>query len=230
MFDVQRFEVLTFDCYGTLINWEAGILDSLRPVLAAHAIKLSDAEILKLYSELEPQTQEPPFRRYRDVLEAVVAGLGERLGFAPSADERSCLHASLPRWPPFPDTIEALAALSSRYRLAVVSNVDDDLFASTSQRLGVRFDWMITAQQVGAYKPAPAMFATALQRIGLPRERILHVAESLFHDIAPARALGLATVWVNRSQGKAAATRRTNIAPDLEVPDLRTLAKLAGVS
>lgn len=227
MLDLQRFKVLTFDCYGTLINWEAGILNSLRPVLAAHAIELSDAEILKIYSELEPEAQESPFRRYRDVLEAVVAGFGERLGFAPSTEERSCLHASLPEWPPFADTIEALAALSSRYRLAVISNVDDDLFASTSQRLGVRFDWVITAQQVGAYKPSPVIFETALQRIGVPRERILHVAESLFHDIAPARALGLATVWVNRSQGKAAATRRSDVTPHLELPDLRTLAKLA---
>jgi 2-haloacid dehalogenase len=230
MLDLQRYEALSFDCYGTLIDWESGILSALREVLNAHEVMLDDAKILKLYAELEPQLQQPPYKLYREVLEEVVLGFGKRLGFVPSAAERACLHTSLPDWPPFPDTLEALAALARRYRLAVISNTDDALFAQTAKRLAVRFEWVITAQQVGAYKPAQAMFKKALRRIGLPRDRILHVAESTFHDIAPARAMGIATVWVNRSQGRAAASRRTAAVPDLEVPDLKVLAALAGVT
>jgi 2-haloacid dehalogenase len=161
------------------------------------------------------------------VLESVVEGFAGRLDFVPSAEERARLHSTLADWPPFFDTVDALLALRKRYRLGIISNIDDDLFAATAKRLGVTFDWVITAQQVGAYKPSPAMFQTALRRIGGAKRRILHVAESLFHDIAPARALGLATVWVNRSQGRAAATRRNASRPDLEVPDLKTLASLA---
>jgi 2-haloacid dehalogenase len=229
MLDLQRYEALSFDCYGTLIDWESGILAALREVLVAHRITLDDAEILKLYSEIEPRLQRPPYQRYRDVLEAVVLDFGKRFGFAPSTAERTCLHDSLPNWPPFPDTVEALAALARRYRLAVISNTDNALFASTAKQLKARFEWVITAQQVGAYKPAPAMFKHALRRIGLPRDRLLHVAESTFHDIGPAKALGIATARVNRSKGRAAATRSVGVLPDLEVPDLKTFAAQAGV-
>ncbi|MGH9958206.1 MAG: haloacid dehalogenase type II, partial [Pyrinomonadaceae bacterium] len=229
MLDLQRYEVLSFDCYGTLIDWESGILSALREVVTAHGVKLGDAQILELYAELEPQAEQPPYKLYREVLEEVVLGFGERLRFVPSAAERAYLHTSLPNWPPFSDTVEALAALARRYRLAAISNTDDGLFAATAIRLQTHFDWVITAQQVGAYKPAQAMFKQALRRIGLPRDRILHVAESTFHDIAPARAMGIATVWVNRSQGRVAASRRTDAVPDLEVPDLKALAALAGV-
>ncbi|MGH8730061.1 MAG: haloacid dehalogenase type II [Burkholderiales bacterium] len=228
MLDLQRFGVLSFDCYGTLIDWESGILAALRAVLRAHGVTLADAEILKLYAELEPQAQQP-YQRYRDVLETVVAGFGEQLGFSPSAAEVACLHNSLPDWLPFPDTIDALTALAPRYRLAVISNTDDDLFAQTAKRLGVRFDWVITAEQARAYKPARAIFDKALRRIGVPHDRMLHVGESTFHDIAPARAMGIATVWVNRSRGRIAASRRTDAVPDLEVPDLKTLAAAADV-
>ena len=124
-----------------------------------------------------------------------------------------------------------MRALHSRYRLAIVSNVDDDLFAATALRLGVAFDWIVTAQQARSYKPASANFQLALERIGLPRERVLHVAQSLYHDIAPANALGLASVWVNRRHGRAGggATPAATATPDLEVPDLQTLARAAGV-
>lgn len=224
---LEDFEVLTFDCYGTLINWEAGILPALRPMVERRELKLSDKQILDLYAELEPRAQEPPYRCYREVLEKVVEGFAERLGFVPTFAERASLHSTLAGWPPFADTVEALRELREKYRLAIISNTDDDLFAGTAARLGVRFDWVITAQQVRAYKPSPVIFEHALQRIAAPRQRILHVGESPFHDIAPARALGISTVWVNRAQGKPAASRRQPCEPDLTVPNLKALAAQA---
>jgi 2-haloacid dehalogenase len=227
--DFSRFQVLTFDCYGTLIDWESGILGALRPLVAAHGKTLDDGAILSLYSELEPAIQQAAYRPYRQVLEEVVRALGRRLGFAPTEAECRSLPGSLRNWLPFPDTVAALRALKNRYRLGVISNIDDDLFAMTARHLEVPFDFLVTAQQAGSYKPSANNFKLALQRIGLPAEKILHCAESLYHDVAPARSLSLATVWVNRHAGQArpSATRKADIRPDLEVPDLKTLASLA---
>ena len=227
--DFSRFQVLTFDCYGTLIDWESGILGALRPLLAAHGKTLDDGAILALYSELEPAIQQESYRPYRQVLEEVVRALGQRLGFSPTDAEAESLPFSLRNWLPFPDTVAALHALKSRYRLGVISNIDDDLFAMTAQHLEVPFDFLVTAQQAGSYKPSTNNFKLALERIGLPAEKVLHCAESLYHDVAPARSLGLATVWVNRHVGKSrpSATRKADIRPDLEVTDLKTLAALA---
>ena len=229
MFDFARFHVLTFDCYGTLIDWEAGILGALRPLLASHGKTLGDDEVLQIYAELESEAEAGPFRRYRDVLEEVVSGLGKRLTFTPTVAELQSLPRSLRKWQPFPDTVAALRRLKSKYKLAVISNVDDDLFADTARLLQVPFSDVITAQQVGSYKPARKNFEVALTRLGVPREQVLHVAQSLFHDIAPAKELGLATVWVNRRAGKqgGGATRPAGAKPDLEVPDLATLAAMA---
>jgi len=221
-------EILTFDCYGTLIDWETGILSALRPVLRRHEVGCGDEDLLRHYGELEPGAERGPFVPYRTVLGRVVEALGRRLGFAPEPDEIGALAASLPRWEPFADTVPALRALGSRYRLGVISNVDDDLFAGSAGRLGVRFDWVVTAQSVGAYKPSPRMFEAALERIGPPAGRVLHVAQSLFHDIAPARALGLPTVWVNRRVGRSGsgATPPADARPDAEVADLDGLVRM----
>lgn len=224
--DFSRFEALSFDCYGTLIDWESGILGAMRPILAAHAKTISDDEILALYSELEPKAQEGPHRLYKDVLADVVGRFGERLGFAPTPTEAASLAHSLREWRPFPDTVAALRELKRHFRLYVISNVDDDLFAHSARWLEVPFDGVITAQRAGSYKPSLHNFEAALREIGRPREELLHLAESLFHDIAPARQLGIATVWVNRRGGKkASATRAVEAKPDLVVPDLRTLAE-----
>jgi 2-haloacid dehalogenase len=230
--DFSRFDTLTFDCYGTLVDWEAGILAALRPILAAHGVALADEALLALYGELESAIEAEPYRRYREVLREVVRRLGARLGFVPSAAEIERLPDSVGDWPAFPDTSEALAKLAGRFDLVVVSNVDDDLFARTRPRIGVELAAVVTAESVGAYKPDPAVFRAALTRLGeLGRtpESILHVAQSLFHDVAPARALGLATVWVNRRRGRlgSGATPPATARPDFEVPDLATLAALA---
>jgi 2-haloacid dehalogenase len=232
MLDFDRYTHLTFDCYGTLIDWERGILAALRPVLARHGLALTDDRILELYGELEAAAEAGPYRRYRAVLAAVLAGFGARLGFAPSAEEREAFAASVGQWPPFPDTVEALQALGRRYRLVVLSNVDDDLFAQSARHLATDFAAVITAQQVGSYKPDRRNFRFALARLGAPPARVLHVAQSLFHDIAPAKELGLTAVWVNRRHDRPGfgATPAATAQPDLEVPDLRTLARLVEAS
>ncbi|MGH7710241.1 MAG: haloacid dehalogenase type II [Gemmatimonadaceae bacterium] len=229
MIDLDTFDVLSFDCYGTLINWERGIVDALVPVFAAHGVSVSSAETLELFGKLESHIEAGEYTEYRTVLQRVLDGLGAQLGFAPTAAERDAFAISLCNWPPFPDSSRALKALKTRYKLAIISNVDDDLFAHSARRLDVEFDWVITAQQVRSYKPSLRNFEFAFERIGVPRTRQLHVAQSLFHDIAPAKRLGLATVWVNRRQGKSGsgATPPGNAEPDFEVPDLATLARSA---
>ena len=219
-----RFEALTFDCYGTLIDWESGLLAALRPVLKSHAEDLSTEQILQIYAELEPKAQNP-YRRYSDVLAEVVRGFGERLGFEVSEAEAQCLPQSLKDWLPFPDTVESLEKLKARYKLAIISNTDDDLFAGTVRHLNVSFDEVITAEQARAYKPSPAPFRLAMQRLGLSPNRVLHVGQSIYHDVLPAKSLGIATALVfRRGYG---ATRAVEGEADLIVPDLRTLASIA---
>jgi 2-haloacid dehalogenase len=224
MLDFSRFRAITFDCYGTLIDWETGLLGALRPVLRAHGSKLRDEQILALYAELEPAAQNP-YRRYREVLQEVMRGFGKRLGFQVSEAEARSLPDSLKDWQPFPDTVDALQKLQTRFRLAIISNTDDDLFAGTAPHLQVKFDQVITAQQAGAYKPSLAPFQLVLERLGLPNEQVLHAGQSVYHDVVPARSLGLATLLVRRRGS--GATRVLADKPDLEVPDLQSLAALA---
>lgn len=222
-----RPEAITFDCYGTLIDWEAGILAALGPVAERHGVAIADRELLELYAGLEAEIEEGPYLRYREVLGRVVAGVGERLGFSPSANELDCLADSIGDWPPFPDTVAALSELAQDFRLGVISNVDDELFARTAQHLPVAFDPVVTAEQVGAYKPSHRNFEVALERLDLPRERLLHCAQSLYHDAAPARELGIACVWVDRRSGRAGgATAPSDARPDYEVADLDSLVAL----
>jgi 2-haloacid dehalogenase len=237
MLDFSRFEYLTFDCYGTLIDWETGILTALRPIVAKHACAAGDDELLENYAELESTIEEGPYMPYRQVLAEVVRGLGTRLGFSPDDKDVRALPDSLPSWPAFPDTVAALQRLASRYKLCIVSNTDDDLFAETEYTLtggaaadnGVRFAHVVTAGQCRSYKPSLNNFATALERIGVGTSKVLHVAQSLHHDVAPAHSIGIATVWVNRRKNKpgSGATKASNAVPDLEVPDLKSLAEMA---
>jgi 2-haloacid dehalogenase len=231
MLNFEQFEVLTFDCYGTLIDWESGLWAALSPIFANHRVTVALDSALELYGELESEAERGPYRDYKAVLRTVLEGLGSRLGFTPTPDELERFAVSVKEWPAFPDSPRALRALKTKYKLAIISNIDDDLFASSAQRLQVPFDWVITAQQVKSYKPSLNNFRVAFERLGLPQSRILHVAQSLFHDIAPAKALGLATVWVNRRHGKAGsgATPPAQAQPDLEVPNLQSLAQRIGL-
>lgn len=232
--DLTKFDALTFDCYGTLIDWNTGVLGALRSILGGRAETTSDAELLTLYGRFEHEAEKPApghiHKSYRDVLREVVDRFGERFGFTPTKAQRDALPESIKDWPAFPDTPDALRALKKRYKLAVLSNIDRDLFAMTAPKLGVELDALVTAQDVGSYKPGRAHFDEGLKRLGLPRERVLHVAQSLFHDIRPARDLGYSTVWVARGEGSAGASfdGSPDAEPDLIVPDMKTLQRLAG--
>ncbi|MCY3913419.1 MAG: HAD hydrolase-like protein [Chloroflexi bacterium] len=224
MLDFDRFQWISFDCYGTLIDWETGICEAIAPVLASHGIHRSRTEILSLFADVEPRVQRAGYLEYRCVLRCVMDLIGRELGFEPTESELGCLGNSLPRWPVFPDTVDALRALQSRFKLAVISNVDDDLFAGTAEALGIDFEVVVTAQQVGSYKPSLGNFHAAAACMAVDTDAWLHVAESLYHDIAPANQLGIASVWVNRSN-RGGGTRRVDAIPDLEVPDLAMLAR-----
>ena len=229
MLDFSRFQFLTFDCYGTLINWESGILPVVRNILAAHGKNADDATLLKLYGDFEHRAEAAPYQSYRQVLASVVAQFGKEFGFVPTAEESASLAASLPRWKPWPDTVSALQRLKTRFRLAILSNIDDDLFAGTRPQLGIDFDEVITAQQARAYKPSLKVFELALTRIDAPAHRVLHVGQSIYHDVIPAQALGLASVWVNRPSARPGigAVKAADATPDVTVSSLEELADMA---
>ena len=232
MLDFNSFEVLSFDCYGTLIDWEKGILGALQPVFKAHNTRLTDEQTLGLYADLEPEAQkEGQYVKYEEVLRKVMRQFGNRLGFTPSESELNCLASSLKDWLPFPDTVPALNTLRESFRLAVISNIDDDLFAFSAKRLRVEFDWVITAEQAKSYKPSRRIFEYAINKIGYPPQRILHIAQSVYHDIIPAKATGLSAIWVNRRKGQEdfGATRPASCDSDLEVPDLKSLVLYMGL-
>jgi 2-haloacid dehalogenase len=227
-FDFGRFDALTFDCYGTLIDWEAGLLAAIRLALPG-AADASDDVLLERYAGHEAAAESGDYRRYREVLETSLRGLATDLGTTVSDGAALAFGGSVADWPAFADSPTALALLQTRFRLGVITNCDDDLFTASNQRLGVVFDWIITAQQAGSYKPDPANFGLAFQRIEVPRERILHVAQSLYHDHVPAKAMGMSTVWIDRRQGRpgSGATPPASAAPDLTYPDMASFAEAA---
>jgi 2-haloacid dehalogenase len=229
--DFNGFEAITFDCYGTLINWEEGILGCLRPLLARHRKFADDATILKLFGDFEASAEQREYRRYREILESVVRSFGDHFGFTPTNDETRSLPESLANWKPWPDTVQALHRLQNCFRLSVISNVDDDLFAATQPKLEVKFDHIVTAQQAKAYKPSTKIFELALSCIGLRARRLLHVGQSIYHDVLPAQSLGMATVWVNRPSARkgVGAVKATQGRPDLEVSSLAELVTEAGL-
>ena len=171
MLDFDRFSVLTFDCYGTLIDWESGIFSALRPILAGHRKVITDSALLEMYSALEAEAEQGEFQPYRAVLQSVVRGFGQRLGFTPPLPRCALSRNRLPTGGPFADTVPALLELKKRYQLAVISNVDDDLFAATAPQLKVSFNQIITAGQARCYKPCLEIFKMALTRIGIPPTR-----------------------------------------------------------
>jgi 2-haloalkanoic acid dehalogenase type II len=191
----RLYDVITFDCYGTLIDWEAGI--SAAFAAAAEAQPFDRTQVLKAYTEIEPTVEAAPYRRYHAVLTETAQRVAERLGWPLSQERARFLPESLPNWPPFADTNPALERLmAAGYSLGILSNIDDDLLAGTRRHFTVPFDLIVTAQQVGSYKPAHTHFTEARQR--LADKRWLHAAQSYFHDVIPARALGISIAWINR--------------------------------
>jgi 2-haloacid dehalogenase len=226
--DYDRFDVLTFDCYGTLIDWEAGIVRALRNALGDAAATLDDDELLTRFAALEHDAQADG-ARYREVLVRCLRALAGQLGTPVDEATAATFGGSVADWPAFPDSSEALRRLQTRFKLVTITNCDDDLFAASEARLGVSFDLVVTAQQVGRYKPDQKGFHVAHDRIerelSVPRTRILHVAQSLFHDHVPAKALGMTSAWIDRRDGRAGgATPPADATPDARFTSMRAFA------
>lgn len=227
--DFSRFEALTFDCYGTLIDWETGLLDGLRALLGPAGAAIDHDELLETYAEFESDAERPPYRTYREVLAFAGAEVARTYGLAVADAALARFGGSVGDWPAFPDSAAALTRLSSRFKLAVLTNCDDDLFAASNRRLGVEFDWIVTAQQVRSYKPAMGHFQAFFERSGLSHDRVLHVAQSLYHDHVPANILGMTSVWIDRRHGKVSpgATPAAVARPTASFTDMASFAEAA---
>jgi 2-haloacid dehalogenase len=230
---LSDFSALTFDCYGTLIDWETGISEALAPWLVRAGVSLGRDQILAAFAEAESAQQAAtPSMRYPELLAAVHRGLAERFGIAPDPKAAENFGASVGTWPAFADSADALAYLKQRYRLVILSNVDRALFAQSNASLGVTFDAVYTAEDIGSYKPDPRNFGYLLGHLaeqGIGKEQILHTAESLHHDHIPAKRIGLATCWIHRRAGKEGhgATRvpDTAVQPDFRFESLAAMAE-----
>jgi 2-haloacid dehalogenase len=233
--DLSDFEALSFDCYGTLIDWETGIAAVLGPWAAFAGVDLSDEELLALYAGHEAHVEaEQGGLPYPDVLAASFEAVGLELGAQVSADDARRLAASVPDWPAFSDSHDALTSLGAEYQLIIVSNVDRTSFAGSNARLAVTFDAIVTAEDVGSYKPSPRNFEALLARtaeLGIRPDGLLHVAQSLFHDHVPAKAFGLPTVWINRRAERpgwgATPAPAATVTPDWEFRSMADFAEAA---
>lgn len=233
--NLADYDALSFDCYGTLIDWEAGISGVLASWAGEAGLGLSAEELLVTYADNEARVaRESPDALYPEVLAEAFRRTGDRLGRAVSVEWARRLGDSVPDWPAFDDSAEALASLAGDYKLIILSNVHRAGFAGSNRRLGVEFDRIITAEDVKAYKPASNHFDAlddALEDLGVPRRRLLHVAQSLFHDHVPATRHGLPSVWINRRHDRpgwgATPEPSGGYSYDLEFPDMRSFARAA---
>lgn len=200
------FKALTFDCYGTLIDWESGMFEALQPLISRLPRKLSRDEVLESHARHESSQQlQTPAKAYRDLLPIVYKRLAEEWGVATSWAECVAYGQSIKNWPAFPDSVEALRYLKQHYKLVILSNVDNESFATSNEKLQVTFDAIYTAEDAGSYKPSDRNFdymLAKLRTIGIDKAQVLHTAESLFHDHGPANRHGLASCWIYRRHGK----------------------------
>ena len=226
------FEALSFDCYGTLIDWEAGLSAVLTPWARAHGLDVTDEQLLTEYSAAEAAAEaRHPADLYPDVLARSMRVLGGKLGAEVTAEEAARLAGSVPDWPAFADSHDALTALGNRFKLIILSNVDRASFAGSNVRLGAEFASVITAQDVGSYKPTQRNFDALLSeaaRLGIGPGKLLHVAQSLFHDHVPAKRARLPTVWINRRHARpgwgATPEPPAPVTPDWEFPSMAAFA------
>lgn len=226
------------DCYGTLIDWERGLAEVLVPWAEVCGLDLGQEALLTAYARHEARAEDAsPHDLYPAIVARSFRGLGAEFGAEVSDGDAHRLARSVANWPAFGDSRDALSALAGRYKLIVLSNVDRDSFAASAKRLGGTFDSVLTAQDIGSYKPSPRNFAALLAeagRLGIRPGRLLHVAQSLFHDHVPAQAAGLATAWINRRHDEpgwgATPPPPAAITPDWEFPSMAAFAAAAGAS
>ena len=219
---LSRADTLTFDCYGTLIDWSVGLNSSIEEIFS-RAPMSSRKELFDAYVETEAAVESQRHRSYRQVLTETVRRLAKRFDVDLPAGRAESLAEMLPTWRPFPDTNAALVRLKERFKLGVLSNIDRDLFAATAKQFDVGFEFVVTAEEVGSYKPALGHFHRLLQQHA-PAERVVHVAQSLYHDGVPAGELGISYVWINRYGH----SNETTAKPLAVYPDLKSLADIAG--
>jgi len=219
----EPIDIITFDCFGTLIDWESGIAGAFLSEARKEGIELDRRQVITAYAAEEARVESADYRPYREVLAETARGVGAKLSWELSLERSTFLAESLPGWKPFPDTNPALERLARRFQLGILSNVDDDLLTGTLKHFTVDFDLIVTAQQIKSYKPALAHFEEATARAGTRRQ--LHAAQSYFHDVVPATKLGIPVVWINR-HGSAA--DQGGPLPTHEVRDLNELANLLG--
>jgi 2-haloacid dehalogenase len=233
--EITDFEAISFDCYGTLIDWETGLLSVLAPWARSRELAMGDEALLAAYAGYEELAEaEHPRTPYPEILRRSMTALGKDLRAEVTAEDAERLAMSVPDWPAFEDSPAALAALGRQFKLIILSNVDRSSFAGSAERLGATFDSVLTAQDVGYYKPSPWNFAALQQearRLGVGEGRLLHVAQSLFHDHVPAKAVGLRTVWINRRHGRpgwgATPAPPVEVTPDWEFPSMAAFAAAA---
>ena len=223
---LSDFKVLTFDCYGTLIDWESGIWDALQPLLmTGNNGSITRDDALLAYAKTESAVEhEMPEALYTDILFRVHERLADEFGIETTDALNAAFSASVPQWPAFPDTADALRALKKRYKLVILSNINRDSFAASNRKLGIEFDAIYTAEDIGSYKPDPANFefliANLEKEFGLGKDDILHTAQSLFHDHVPAKSFGLANAWIDRQRlsdsGSSGATATVDKVPEID--------------
>ena len=220
--NLSDFDALSFDCYGTLIDWEHGLREGLQRIARHSVAPITVDELLESYAEAEARTErEHPPLLYPDVVARSAAATGEKHGIVVPSQLALEIGNSVPGWPAFPDSTDALQRLSQRYKLIILSNVDRASFAGSNQRLGVTFDAIITAEDVGSYKPARDNFEALLAKVedmGITKDRLLHVAQSLFHDHVPAKEIGCKTVWIDR-RGDTPGSGATPVPTQIPEPD-----------
>lgn len=232
MIAFEHFKAITFDCYGTLIDWDTGISELVSPWLRAMGTQLPPDLVLSSFALMQARQQQTrPALPYPEVLRRSWRGIEEQFGWEENPARAAAFARSVPYWPPFSDTIESLRYLARTYKLGILSNVDNASLAGTLKLIDVPFAFTVTAEDVGSYKPGLAHFEAAFRRLaeaGVRKDEILHVAQSQHHDIIPGRELGLATVWVNRRYGKkgTGATLAATAKPTLTVNSLAELVTL----
>ncbi len=222
--NLEKVEVLTFDCYGTLIDWESGIRHSLETLRPIHGVEETVDQLLGTWEAIQFEMICGPYRRYRDILRDSLRETFEKVGVSLPTAEADSLSEQLGTWAPFSDTVESLRRLATRYKLGILSNIDDDLLAHSVEYLGVSFDELITAEQLRSYKPRPAHFKEAIRRFGRPAHCFLHCAFGFKYDQAPALDQGMSTAWIKRT-----GWIRDDVAtPTYETDSLAGLVRLLG--
>jgi 2-haloacid dehalogenase len=219
---MSEFSLLTLDCYGTLIDWKRGMQNALEGLVTKHNLDLDIESLADRYIEIELNIEQQGYRKYREILALGVRKLFEEKGVKLDSDEAGIFADTIRKWPPFEETTEVLRILKKAFKLAILSNIDEDLIKDSIRLMGVEFDAVITAEQVKSYKPSSGHWEKIMDEFQFPRERILHVAASYIHDIVPAKELGFRAAWINRENEKP----RGKTKPDFEFKDLRPLVGL----